>query len=127
MSDTAIIIQARTKSTRLPNKVLLPFFKNNGCLEILINRLKKNTDIPLFIATSINDSDDAIERLAYKLNIQYYRGDENNVLSRFIACAENFSIKNIIRVCSDNPFLDIQDLDELIKFNMQNNDYVSFK
>ena len=38
------------------------------------------------------------------------------VLSRFIDTAEKYNIKKIIRVCADNPFLDMESLKTLIKF-----------
>ena len=38
---TGIIIQARTGSTRLPNKMVMPFFEGKTILEILIDRIKK--------------------------------------------------------------------------------------
>lgn len=127
MIHTALIIQARTKSTRLPNKILMPFFEDYGCLEILINRLKEHVRLPIIIATSTNASDDIIEQLAFKLEVECYRGDEKNVLNRFIECAKKFDVSNIVRICSDNPFLDMDDLTELIDFDMHGFDYVSFR
>lgn len=36
MKDIGIIIQARTGSSRLPNKMLLPYFNNLGIFELLL-------------------------------------------------------------------------------------------
>ena len=48
-----IIIQARTGSTRLPKKMILPFFKDKGILEVILIRIKKaNLNIPLILATT---------------------------------------------------------------------------
>lgn len=125
-NNTAIIIQARTSSTRLPNKVLIPFFNNKGCLELLIERLKQHINVPIIISTSTNNKDYIIEELAKKLNEKYFRGEETNVLKRFIDCAKYFGVNNIVRVCSDNPFLDVDDLKILISKPLDDYDYISY-
>ena len=59
MSFTAII-QARTNSSRLPNKVLLNY-KNLTPLSILIKRLKKSKYLKKIIfATTKNKNDDKL-------------------------------------------------------------------
>lgn len=125
----AIIIQARSGSSRLANKVLLPFYKNLSILDIIIQRLKNNKrKIQLILATTNNIGDNKVADLAYKHNILQYRGDENNVLQRFIQCAQAFSYSKIIRVCADNPFILIKYVDELIEIGVNNTfDYISYK
>lgn len=127
--DMLIIIQARTGSTRLPNKILLPFYKDKTILDIICERLSKNKYlIPICIATTNNSNDDILYN-KYKddKNILTYRGDENNVLSRFIDCAEYFNKKTIIRVCSDNPLICLKYMEKLIDNYIKNNeDYMSY-
>ena len=122
---TGIIIQARTGSTRLPKKMILPFFDGKGILETIINRIKKaNLEIPLVLATTTNSSDDVLAEIALKLQIPVFRGSENNVLDRFIKAAEKYKFDKIIRICADNPFLDLVALDKQIKaFNKMDVDY----
>ena len=124
-SKIGIIIQARMGSTRLPNKILLPFYNGKGCLELLIERLIEHIHIPIIIATSTSENDNEIEQLATRLNVKYFRGDEQDVLKRFIDCAEFYNLETIIRVCSDNPFLDIKSIEKLINSNIEC-DYESF-
>lgn len=123
--DIGIIIQARSGSTRLPNKMFLPFYDNKGVLEIIINRIiKANFGIPIILATSNNPNDDIIEELGRKLAVKIFRGDELNVLNRFIHSAEKYNISKIIRICADNPFLDINDLRfQINSFKNSNDDY----
>jgi spore coat polysaccharide biosynthesis protein SpsF len=128
VNQIGIIIQARTGSTRLPNKVLLPFFNGQSVLEILINRITNACSIPLVVATSSLSSDDGINSLCEKLNVPCFRGDETNVLKRFIDCAHHFQLDTVIRVCADNPFLEPQFINELIElFNIKKCDYMSYK
>ena len=111
--QTGIIVQARTGSTRLPNKVLLPFYEGKGMLELIITKLNNNSKLPIVIATSNNSSDEKIIQLAKKCNVEFFVGSEKNVLKRFIDAAEHFNFSSIVRVCSDNPFLDMSDLNIL--------------
>ena len=115
MSETGIIIQARTGSTRLPNKIFLPFYKEKGILELIIDRIKNSIDLPIVIATTEKSKDDKIVELAGEKEIACFRGSELNVLNRYIKTAEKFNFSNIIRICADNPFLDIEDLIVLSK------------
>jgi spore coat polysaccharide biosynthesis protein SpsF (cytidylyltransferase family) len=124
---TGIIIQARTGSTRLPNKVLLPFYKDQSILDILIDRITSNFHLPLVLATSDLVNDDPIEVLCQRKGIACYRGDETNVLKRFMDCAMQYQFDTIIRICADNPFLDMALIEALLShFDSEQMDYLSF-
>lgn len=88
----------------------LPFYRGESILEIMIKRLKSdlNHDIPCLIATTKNLLDDEIENIANNLQINCFRGPENDVMLRFIQAAEVFGFNRIIRVCADNPLFDFK-------------------
>ncbi|CAM1360271.1 cytidylyltransferase domain-containing protein [Tenacibaculum xiamenense] len=121
-----IVIQARLASTRLPNKIVLPIDGEVCFLEILLDRIKEHFNkIPIILATSTNKENDLLEKYANKFGVEFFRGEEQNVLKRFVDCSEEYDLKTIIRVCSDNPFLDINHLKMLIdQYNGE--DYFSF-
>lgn len=101
-----IIIQARTGSTRLHNKILLPFYGEQRIIDILIDNIKRACpDKSIVLATTNRPQDDVLAEVARRAGILCYRGDEDNVLDRFIRAAEAYDIDRFIRVCSDNPFL----------------------
>ena len=129
MENKAIIIQARTGSGRLPNKVILPFYKDMCLLEIIIERLKKS-GLNIFVATSNNTLDDAIEEISLRSKVFCFRqdGDENNVLSRFKSIAENYNLTHAIRVCSDNPFISLNLLNNCILnlYKKKDTDYIAY-
>lgn len=112
MENISIIIQARTGSTRLPNKMIKPFYYDKSLLEIVILRLKE-VGIPIIVATTENPNDDLIEEIAHSQHVNIFRGSENDVLSRFIEAAKKFNVSKIIRVCADNPLLDIEGIVKL--------------
>jgi len=127
MSQLGIILQARTGSTRMPEKVILPFYQGQSILDLLLEKVKK-TSIPAVLATTVNPSDDRICALTEKHEIPVFRGSENDVLDRFIQAARQFGFSKIIRVCADNPFLDLAGMEQLIaEFSNSDADYLSFQ
>lgn len=128
MNDIKIIIQARTGSTRLPQKMILPFYENEGVFSLILKRLtsiiKKEN---IILATSTNVNNDVLEDIAKSYGVNCFRGSEDDVLQRFIDAATQFNATKLIRVCADNPFLDLDYLNFLLQnFNENDCDYMSF-
>ena len=111
---TIVVTQARSNSTRLPNKVLMKI-QDTTLLQIHIDRIKqaKNVD-EVIIATTINKGDDVIADLANDLNVEVYRGSENDVLDRFYQAVKEKKPDFIVRLTSDCPLIDPQLLDDMI-------------
>ncbi|MCA0431112.1 MAG: glycosyltransferase family protein [Bacteroidetes bacterium] len=121
------ITQARMGSTRLPGKVLKEI---NGIslLKIHFDRVSKSKLISSHIlATSNNTSDDILVDYAKQNQITCFRGDENNVLERFIECLNNYkNIDFVVRLTADCPLIDPIVIDECIKLIIETKvDYVS--
>jgi len=124
-----VIIQARLGSTRLPKKMVLPFYNEKGVFEIILERLKNSLgDIPIVVATTTNPIDDELELICEKNQVRCFRGSETNVLQRFINASQEYRFSKIIRICADNPFLDVKGLLQLYKrFENEDLDYCSFQ
>lgn len=120
------IIQARMGSTRLPGKILKKV-NNKPILEYQIERLKRATKIDeIVIATTDKMLDDPVIELCNQLDIQYYRGSENDVLSRYYETAKEYCADTIVRLTSDCPIIDPNVVDEVIEvFLINSYDYVS--
>ena len=108
------VIQARTNSTRLPQKALLPLINGLSMLEVIIHRVGAS-NIEWWLATTSNQADDQLEFLANKLGIRVFRGSENDVLSRFIAVGEISKADWIIRLTADNPFVSSVEINQLVE------------
>lgn len=123
-----IIIQARTGSKRLPNKMLLPFYKENNLLETIVDSLIQAFDTSrIILATTQKTGDDEIEKIAKNHNVNCYRGSEENVLSRFLEAANAKAWTHIVRVCADNPFLFNSSLQKLVEEGLKSDaDYLAF-
>lgn len=115
-------------STRLPGKILRTFYRNHTIIDILLDNLHKIDDVKVVVATSLNSENDLLEKYLNKRGEIVYRGSENDVLERFINAAEDNGVDGIIRICSDNPFLDWHGVVQLIEKSKQSNaDYIGFK
>ena len=123
-----IIIQARLGSTRLPRKILKEFYGGKTLLETVIDHLQKVPGANLIVATSVNPNNDELESFLVEKGITVYRGEENDVLDRFICAAEANNIDGIVRICSDNPFLDWHGVAALIeKAKTSDADYIGYR
>lgn len=116
-----IIIQARMGSTRLPGKILRDF-GGKTLLDHIVTRLRKKltSNAEIVIATSVLEQDDAVEAFCHKHEIKCFRGDEQNVLSRYYLCAKQNGYDDIVRMTGDNPFPDIEELNRLIDYHVRN-------
>jgi spore coat polysaccharide biosynthesis protein SpsF len=120
------ILQARLSSTRLPKKVLKPLLGEPMILR-QIERLQRSKQIDkLVVATSNELSDDPIESLCRKNNIQCFRGSLDNVLDRYYQAAIIDNPDYIVRLTADCPLADPNVIDNVISFYMAGNyDYAS--
>ncbi|WP_276661903.1 glycosyltransferase family protein [Syntrophomonas wolfei] len=125
---TVIIVQARMTSTRLPGKVLYKVM-GKPLLEYQIERLRQVRQADdIVIATTANSDDQPIIQLCERLEVKYYRGSEEDVLSRYYEAADTFTADAVVRVTSDCPLIDPGVMDEVLDLYLShpgNFDYVS--
>ncbi|WP_042372277.1 cytidylyltransferase domain-containing protein [Bacteroides neonati] len=125
--NIGIIIQARMGSTRLPGKILKKFYGEYMLLETLLNNLHK-VGVKVVVATSVSENNDELEAFLKEKGELVYRGSENDVLDRFIQAAEANDIDGIVRICSDNPFMDWHGVVQLVeKAKTSAADYIGFR
>lgn len=107
--DTAILIQARLGSSRLPEKILKPI--NDVTMLESVFRRCQSTSIPTYIITTPTDK----HRLSARVgmlganvvsHILSAPLPEDDVLGRYRAIAEHLDLKHIIRVTADCPLVD---------------------
>ena len=99
-----VITQARTTSTRLPGKILLEA-AGRTLLDHHLDRLAA-AGLDVYVATTVNATDDPIVELARGRGLPVHRGSEDDVLSRFTGCIEEFGLETVVRVTSDCPLID---------------------
>jgi spore coat polysaccharide biosynthesis protein SpsF len=125
---TALILQARLGSHRLPEKVMKQIL-GRPMIELQIERLLACSEVDeIILATTNNPEDCVLGEVAKRMRINFFQGSEKNVLQRFYNAASYFNVDNIIRCNADCPLIDPLVVDEVIKVFKKNNykyDYVS--
>jgi spore coat polysaccharide biosynthesis protein SpsF len=99
-----VITQARTGSTRLPGKVLVEA-GGRTMLDHHLDRLLA-ADLDVYVATTDLPADDRVAGLAEDRGIAFFRGSEDDVLSRFAGCARANDLEVVVRITSDCPLID---------------------
>ena len=123
---TLAILQARTTSTRLPGKVLLPLEGEPMILRQLerINRAKSIDAI--VVATSIDPSDDALAQLLTDRGYQVVRGPLDDVLARFVKALDEFPAETVVRLTADCPLTSPEVIDLVVnEFHSSGADYLT--
>ncbi len=120
MSKTIAIVQARLGSTRLPFKMMLSLH-GKPIIEWVIRRVQKSKLLDdVIVAIPVTEDNDLLEKFILELGVKVYRGSEGNVLERFYKSVESENCKQIVRICADNPLIDGNEIDNLIRFYQNN-------
>jgi len=122
------IIQARTTSTRLPGKVLLPIV-GKPMLYRMYERVKFSTLIDqIVVATSTSIDDDPIDELCSMVGIECFRGSLTDLLDRHYQAGIKYKADAIAKIPSDCPLIDYRIIDKVFSSYLENSekyDYVS--
>jgi spore coat polysaccharide biosynthesis protein SpsF len=123
-----IVIQARKGSTRLPGKVVMPFYNDDSILSIIVHRiLEIYPKEQVILATTESEVDDEVASVGNDLGVHVYRGSEEDVLDRFVQVINKYELSGVVRVCADNPFLDVSSFAQFIEWNEESQaDYTSY-
>jgi spore coat polysaccharide biosynthesis protein SpsF len=126
---TGAIVQARTSSKRFPGKILkeLPYGSGITVLQQVIRRLKRAKQLDdIIIATTTSKEDKSIIKIAKKEKINFFRGNKENVLSRYYFAAKKNSLDVIVRITGDCPCVDPEIVDFFIQKHIHSqSDYTS--
>ncbi|MCG8480415.1 MAG: NTP transferase domain-containing protein [Spirochaetales bacterium] len=103
MCRTAVFLQVRLASTRLPEKALLPLEGKAA----IVHAMEALALLPADEYLLVTD-EESVARLAppaAKCGYGVFAGDRDNVLKRFCDAAERYSVNRIIRATGDNPLV----------------------
>lgn len=118
-----ILIAARSDSKRLPGKhfKIINDKLKLSVLDYCVKRCKKSKIDNIILCTSTNKNDNIFEKYSKRAKINLFRGSKNNVLKRYIDCAEKYQITDIIRITGDCPLVDKDLINNLQKIYKKNN------
>ena len=110
----AVVVQARMGSRRLPGKVLKPLC-GKPLLGHLLDRLERAFGSEkIILATTLKKEDDCLVAYAKGRGIRFYRGSESDLIDRYYRTMREFGLETVIRVTSDNPLTDTEELKQLL-------------
>ena len=125
-ANTAVIIAARLKSSRLKQKALLKIGKLTTIEKCVKNCCDFNHMNSVILATSNLASDDALKDQTYCDSVVFHRGDPEDVIDRYLQIIRKKEIDVFVRVTGDNPFVDNEVLQILLKSHFSTGaDYTS--
>lgn len=120
LNNIGVIVSARCDSKRLPKKVLLPL-NGKPLIIFLLDRLKKSKNIKkLVLATTLKESDNQLVKIVENCGYDVFRGNENNLISRYVEATRKYSLDYVIRVTGDCPLVDYESLDYFIRKAISN-------
>lgn len=109
-----VVIQARTGSSRLPGKVLLPA-AGAPLLARMIERVcAATTPSEVVIATTELPADAVIVELARRAGVTCVRGHATDCLDRHVAAARATAADVVVKIPSDCPLIDPATIDRVI-------------
>lgn len=110
LGNVGVVVSARTSSTRLPGKALLPL-QGLPMLTFLLRRLRALQSGVVILATTELAVDDELTELAAREEIGVFRGPESDLVARYVGAAKQFGLDTVARVTADCPFVDAELVD----------------
>ena len=118
---TGIIIQARTTSSRFPEKI---FYKIKGKM-VLEYVIEECLNVAETILAVPKKQVKYFEEIAQKYNISVFGGSEDDLAERYYKTAEKYNLQTIIRITSDCPLINSLIIQKTLDFYNENKyDYV---
>jgi spore coat polysaccharide biosynthesis protein SpsF len=110
---TALVVQARLGSTRLPGKILLPAL-GRPLLDLQLERLQAaQSPVELIVATTDTLLDEPVRALCRRVGVRCYSGHPTDLLDRHLQAARELRADAVIKVPSDCPLIDPDALDRV--------------
>lgn len=120
------IIQARTGSSRLPNKIFLPLANKPLLLRMYERVASSKLKGTVVIATTTDKSDDKIEAFCKGHKLNYYRGHQTDLLDRHYQAAKIYKADAVAKIPSDCPLIDPRIIDKVFAFYLDYKDKYDF-
>jgi spore coat polysaccharide biosynthesis protein SpsF len=121
-----VVVQARTGSTRLPGKVLMPL-ANRPLLHRMLERvLAARTPSAVVVATTLEPADDVIVELSKEAGVGCVRGHATDLLDRHYSAGLAFEADVVVKIPSDCPLVDPAVIDRVIGWYAAHADRADF-
>jgi spore coat polysaccharide biosynthesis protein SpsF len=127
MKEVLIIVQARSGSTRLPGKIMLPML-GKSLLYRVIERIRLSKFPNIVVATTTEEEDKAIIQECETHQIPVFCGHPTDLLDRHYQIAKRLKAQYVVKIPSDCPLIDPLIINKVIDYFLESYpkyDYVS--
>lgn len=109
-----VIVAARTGSTRLTGKALLPL-AGKPMILFLLDRIRasRRSDVICFATTELEE-DGHLAATVKSAGYPVFRGANRDVVARYVDAAAAHRLDHVVRITGDCPFVDAESLDYCI-------------
>jgi len=114
-----VIVACRMKSSRLKNKATELMHGIPSVERCLQNCLLMDNVDKVVLATSTVDDDAVLKDFTLDGNVEFWRGDPDDVIQRYLGACEKYGIDVIVRVTADCPVISPEILDVLLKSHFE--------
>lgn len=124
----AIVIQARTGSSRLPGKIMLPLAGKPMLVRMYERVAASKTPKEIIVATTTDVEDDAVVDLCEANDIKYFRGHPTDLLDRHYKAGLESGADIVVKIPSDCPLICPDVIDNVLNLYLENQgsfDFVS--
>jgi spore coat polysaccharide biosynthesis protein SpsF len=123
---TAIFVTARLRSSRLSEKMLIDI-EGRPALWYCLDRMSKPVSPDVRVVCTTTSADDArIAEFAESQGWKVFRGDEEDVLRRYLGAATLYGIDFFVNVDGDDLFCSAEHVDLIIeRYSQTSADYIS--
>ncbi len=112
---TGVVVAARTGSTRLPGKVLMPLLGVPLILFILKRLATSQLAGEIILATTDLPQDNELAKIVEQAGFAVYRGSEQDVLGRYVEAVRGRGLDYVVRATGDCPLIDGTTLDSVLE------------
>lgn len=118
-ASVGVIVACRMKSSRLKDKALLPIVDVPSVEHCLKNCLRSEIAEKVVLATSYLPEDAILGNHLLDGRVEFFKGDPDDVIKRYVAAAEKNEIDVIVRVTADCPVISSEIIDFLVKSHFE--------
>lgn len=121
----AVLVTARTASTRLPNKALTKLYGETSLIEHVLKRAKlSQLSNQVILCTTNLGEDDILCQIAIDNGVDYFRGSVQDKLTRWLGAVTENQVDYFVTMDGDDPFCSPELVD--LAFQQINSDKSDF-
>src|SRR5258705_11676116 len=113
-------------SARFPGKMLAPFRGRPLIAQVLERFCQSGLHSRIVVLTSVDPTDDPLaDYVANRCGVPVFRGELDNVVSRFQLALAEYPCEWFVRISGDSPLIDASLVQAMMRLSDHNHDVVS--